>query len=215
MRITRWLWSGWNSEYTWSIDISREESTAKVRIEAQLKRMKERAIMAVSWDYYYLFKFCTIFKYINLIVIFHQGGFIETDKVRSGGHLGSCLKQQSRSVKWYILLSLLLSIEIDNLVVLMIYECGCDLPACTIKTSLVFNVSSGWLKLIILFERNWAGCVLFDVININLPLQDDLSDDYRKRARMASTRKQIIGDIIKSRKACHEMDMRWVKREWT
>lgn len=39
-------------------------------------------------------------------------------------------------------------------------------------------------------------------------MADDLSDDYRKRARMASTRKQTIGDIIKSRKACHEMDMR-------
>ncbi|GMS79288.1 hypothetical protein PENTCL1PPCAC_1463, partial [Pristionchus entomophagus] len=39
-------------------------------------------------------------------------------------------------------------------------------------------------------------------------MADDLSDDYRKRARMASSRKQIIGDIIKSRKACHEMDMR-------
>ncbi|GMR58097.1 hypothetical protein PMAYCL1PPCAC_28292, partial [Pristionchus mayeri] len=39
-------------------------------------------------------------------------------------------------------------------------------------------------------------------------MADDLSDDYRKRARMASNRKQIIGDIIKSRKACVEMDLR-------
>ncbi|GMT09709.1 hypothetical protein PFISCL1PPCAC_1006, partial [Pristionchus fissidentatus] len=39
-------------------------------------------------------------------------------------------------------------------------------------------------------------------------MTDDLSDDYRKRARLASSRKQMVGDIVKSRKACHEMDMR-------
>lgn len=39
--------------------------------------------------------------------------------------------------------------------------------------------------------------------------QQFLLGDFRKRQRIASVLKQLIGDIMKSRKACEQLDSRW------